>query len=164
MSNHLPLIVRCRRTLPGDYPLPAYAKPGDSGMDLSVQRWRYPWHGKESWRTDSFVLESRERVFVDTGIAIELPDGYEAQVRPRSGLSRDFGIIAAYGTIDNAYRGTICVTLINHGDEDKRIEIGDRIAQIVFAPVARVQLELAEELSSTERGDGGFGHTGTRAA
>jgi len=102
------------------------------------------------------------RVAVPTGLALEIPHGFEAQVRPRSGLARKAGvtILNAPGTIDADYRGEVVVLLVNLGHEPYTINSGDRIAQLVIAPVTRGDFEEATELSTTDRGDGGFGHTG----
>lgn len=110
------------------------------------------------------ILAPGERALVPTGIALELPAGFEAQVRPRSGLAHRNGVtvLNTPGTIDADYRGEIQVILINHGKEDFRIQRGDRIAQIVVASIAAVTLERAENLGITERNTGGFGSTGVR--
>ena len=102
------------------------------------------------------------RAAVPTGLAIKLPEGYEAQVRPRSGLAREHGVtcVNAPGTIDADYTGPVIVLLINHGDRPVRIEPGQRIAQLVIAPVVQAELIEADALPSTERGSGGFGSTG----
>jgi dUTP pyrophosphatase len=102
------------------------------------------------------------RAAIPTGLAIKLPDGYEAQVRPRSGLAREHGItlVNTPGTIDADYTGPVIVLLINHGDRPVRIEPGQRIAQLVIAPVVQAELVEADELPATERGAGGFGSTG----
>jgi len=102
------------------------------------------------------------RAAIPTGLAIKLPEGYEAQVRPRSGLAREHGItlVNAPGTIDADYTGQVIVLLINHGDRPVRIESGQRIAQLVIAPVVQAEVTEVEELPSTERGAGGFGSTG----
>jgi dUTP pyrophosphatase len=103
-----------------------------------------------------------ERAAVPTGLAIKLPEGYEAQVRPRSGLAREHGVtlVNSPGTIDEDYVGPIIVLLINHGDRPVRIEAGQRIAQLVIAPVVQAELVEVDELPVTARGDGGFGSTG----
>ena len=103
------------------------------------------------------------RTLIGTGCAIELPVGYEAQVRPRSGLAlkHGIGIVNSPGTIDADYRGEVKVLLINHGQEPFTVKSGERIAQLVIAPVVRARLEEAPSLSSTSRGAGGYGHTGT---
>ena len=110
----------------------------------------------------SIVLEKGKRMLVPTGIFIELPCGYEAQVRARSGLAikNGIGLVNGIGTVDADYRGELKVPMINWGDEDFTINDGDRIAQVVIAKHERAEFELCEELGETERGTGGFGHTG----
>ena len=112
----------------------------------------------------SAVIKAGKRGIVGTGLYIELPEGYEAQVRPRSGLAFKHGVtvLNAPGTIDSDYRGEIRVILINLGEEDFAIEPGDRIAQMVFAPVTKAELETADELGETARAEGGFGSTGKK--
>ena len=131
-------------------PLPAYATSGSSGMDLRANL------------TDTIVLKPLERIAIPTGIFIELPDGYEAQVRPRSGLAIKHGItcLNTPGTIDADYRGEIKVILINLSNEEQTVNHGDRIAQIIFQRVTHVEWVTAVEINETERGIGGFGHTG----
>ena len=132
--------------------LPRYMTATAAGMDLYV-------------KLDSdVILAPGERVLVPTGIAIALPEGYEAQVRPRSGLAVKYGVtlLNTPGTIDADYRGEISVILINHGSEDFIIKDGERVAQMIIAPVSRCQLQLVENLDETERGGGGFGHTGVQ--
>ncbi len=131
-------------------PLPFYATEHSAGMDLLAAVY------------EPIVLKPMKRVLVPTGIAIELPPGYEAQVRPRSGLAIRHGItlLNSPGTIDADYRGEIKVIVANLGEEDFVINRGDRIAQLVVCPVVRVEWEPTEELSQTQRGDGGFGSTG----
>jgi dUTP diphosphatase len=133
-----------------DLPLPAYATTGAAGVDLAAAV------------TEECVLEPNARALVPTGFAIELPPGFEAQVRPRSGLALRHGVVLpnAPGTIDSDYRGEIRVILWNTGSEPFVVKRGDRIAQLVVAPVARVRWVLADSLDGTARGDGGFGHTG----
>jgi dUTP pyrophosphatase len=111
---------------------------------------------------DELILRSLERIAVPTGIAMEIPSGFEGQVRPRSGraLSEGLALINAPGTIDADYRGEIKVILVNLGSEPLMIQPGDRIAQLIIAPVARAQLVEVDELAPSVRGDGGFGHTG----
>ncbi len=108
------------------------------------------------------VLRAAETSLVPTGLIFEIPPGYEGQVRPRSGLAikHQVGIMNSPGTIDSDYRGEVKVILTNFGKEDFVIHAGDRIAQLVFAPVVKVKLELVDSLNPTERGAGGFGHTG----
>lgn len=110
----------------------------------------------------SIVLEKGKRMLVPTGIFIELPCGYEAQVRARSGLAikNGIGLVNGIGTVDADYRGELMVPMINWGDDDFTINDGDRIAQVVIAKHERAEFELCEELGETERGSGGFGHTG----
>jgi dUTP pyrophosphatase len=111
---------------------------------------------------EPITLAARERASVGTGIAISLPEGYEAQISPRSGLATRHGItlLNSPGTIDADYRGEIRVILINHGSEAVTIRAGDRIAQMIVGPVTCVDWAEADELDETERGGGGFGHTG----
>ena len=137
-----------------DLPLPAYETNGAAGMDL-----------RAAVADDApLVLRPGERATAPTGIAIALPDGYEAQVRPRSGLALRSGVtqLNTPGTIDSDYRGEIKVILINHGEEAVTIRRGDRIAQLVIAPVVRGAWAEREALDATARGDGGFGSTGGR--
>ena len=131
-------------------PLPAYATEGSAGMDLCA-------HIHES-----VVLEPLERKLIPTGLFIELPTGYEAQIRPRSGLALKQGItcLNSPGTIDADYRGEIGVILINVSNEMQVIKTGDRIAQMVIAPVTQISWEPATALTPTNRGAGGFGSTG----
>jgi dUTP pyrophosphatase len=140
------------RRLPGteDLPLPFYQTEGAAGMDVYAAL------------LAPVTLAPGERTAIPTGIAIAVPYGYEAQIRPRSGLARNQGIalVNAPGTIDADYRGEIQVLLINLGQEPFSIKRGDRIAQMVIAPVLRVVWEETETLDDTERGAGGFGHTG----
>lgn len=130
--------------------LPKYATPLSAGMDLRAS-------------IDAPVtIKSGERVLIPTGIHIELPEGFEAQVRPRSGLFRKHGVSAHLGTIDPDYRGDVGVMLINHGQDDFTVNDGDRIAQLVIAKFERVEWEPVLFLSDSERGEGGFGHTGNK--
>ena len=133
-----------------DIPLPGYMTDHAAGMDLvaAVQA--------------DLVLPPGRRALVPTGIAIALPQGFEAQIRPRSGLALKHGVtlVNTPGTIDADYRGEIRVILINHGTEPFVVRRGDRIAQMIVAPVCRVRWDLQPGLPATERGDGGFGHTG----
>jgi dUTP pyrophosphatase len=133
-----------------DLPLPATATALSAGLDLAAAI------------EDELVLAPGQRELVPTGFAIALPEGYEAQVRPRSGLALRHGIVMpnAPGTIDADYRGEIGVLLMNLGDEPLRIQRGDRIAQLVVAPVTSVSWDEVDRLDETERGSGGFGHTG----
>lgn len=130
--------------------LPCYMTPHAAGMDLFADL------------EADLVLSRGERALIPTGIAIALPEGYEAQIRPRSGLALKHGIalVNSPGTIDPDYRGEIGVIVINHGAEPFTIRKGERIAQMVFAPFVRATLEVVDELDDTPRGRGGFGHTG----
>ncbi|WP_312698995.1 dUTP diphosphatase [Sedimentibacter sp.] len=130
--------------------LPAFETKGSAGVDL------------QAYVQEPVTLKPMERMLVPTGIFIEIPEGYEAQVRARSGLAIKHGIslVNGIGTIDSDYRGEIKVILINLGDKDFTINNGDRIAQMVFIKHERPEFELVEELCDTERGAGGFGHTG----
>lgn len=130
--------------------LPTYATTGAAGMDIRANL------------AAPVVLVSLERTLIATGLFIALPEGYEAQVRPRSGLAIKQGItcLNTPGTIDSDYRGEIKVILINLSKEPQTIQHGDRIAQIVFAAVTSGTFISAEVLTTTERGEGGFGHTG----
>jgi dUTP pyrophosphatase len=132
--------------------LPAYATVASSGMDLCADV------------GEPIVLKPLERALVPTGIAISLPEGFEAEIRPRSGLAIQFGVtvLNAPGTIDADYRGEIKVILINLGDSPFEIKGGDRIAQIVFKSTARARWKEVESLPDSARGDGGFGSTGRR--
>jgi dUTP diphosphatase len=149
-----PLEVRIRRLRGArDLPLPSRATAGAAGFDLCA-----------AVEAD-LVIEPRGRALVPTGFAVAVPAGYEAQVRPRSGLALRHGVLLpnAPGTIDSDYRGEIHVILLNAGEAPFTVRRGDRIAQLVLAPVAAARFEEVERLDETERGDGGFGHTGTRA-
>lgn len=147
-----PLIAIKVAQRPGceDIPLPAYESSHASGMDLRAAV------------TGPLTIEPGARVSVPTGLHIALPPGTEAQVRPRSGLAIRHGIsmINAPGTIDADYRGEICVLLVNLGKEPYVVRRGDRIAQMVIAPVLQARWEITENLDATLRGEGGFGSTG----
>ena len=133
-----------------DLPLPAYATAHSAGMDLMAAI------------GNDLVLEKGQHAMVPTGLAISLPEGFEAQVRPRSGLAAKNGVtvLNSPGTIDADYRGEIAVILINHGPQAFTVTRGMRIAQMVIAPVTHVELVPAASLSATDRGSGGFGSTG----
>ncbi|HXD76174.1 MAG TPA: dUTP diphosphatase [Puia sp.] len=132
------------------HPLPAYATEGSAGMDLRANL------------IAPLELKPLERQMVPTGIQIELPPGFEAQVRPRSGLAAKHGItcLNSPGTVDSDYRGELKVILINLSSETQVLHPGDRIAQLVVGPVVRVGWEEVEEIGVTARNTGGFGHTG----
>lgn len=133
-------------------PLPTYATEGAAGADLRAS---FPDRG-------GIVLEPGARALVPTGLRVEIPDGFEIQVRPRSGLALKHGITLpnAPGTVDSDYRGPLGVIVLNAGTEAFEIAHGDRIAQLVVAPVVRAGFELASALGDTARGAGGFGSTG----
>ena len=134
-----------------DLPLPAYATAGSAGMDLRAAL------------DADLVLVPGQRAKISTGIRIALPDGYEAQIRPRSGLAfeRGIGMVNAPGTLDSDFRGIVSVVLINMGQEPVTVRRGDRIAQMVVGPVVRVEWqEETEALPASGRHEGGFGHTG----
>ncbi len=137
-----------------DVPLPSYETPGAAGADL---RANLPGRGE-------IVLEPGARALVPTGLRIEIPEGYEVQIRPRSGLALKHGITLpnSPGTIDSDYRGPLGVILMNAGEAPFRISHGERIAQMVVAPVVQARFELRDDLSETARGAGGFGSTGRR--
>lgn len=130
--------------------LPAYATAGSAGMDLRANL------------DEPIVLRPRERRLIPTGLFMALPEGYEAQVRPRSGLAlkKGIGVLNAPGTIDADYRGEIGVILVNLSEEDFVVNDGERIAQMVIARYEQVDWLPVDALSETERGAGGFGHTG----
>jgi dUTP pyrophosphatase len=141
--------------LPGaeDLPLPAPATPGSAGVDLPAAI------------DAELVIEPGARVLLPTGFRVAIPEGYEGQLRPRSGLALRYGLLLpnAPGTIDSDYRGELKVILHNAGREPVTVRRGDRIAQLVIAPVARARFEEVESLDPTGRGEGGFGHTGGSA-
>jgi dUTP pyrophosphatase len=132
-------------------PLPAYETPGAAGLDLCAAL------------GESLTLEPGERRLVPTGLCLEVPEGFEAQVRPRSGLALKHGltVLNSPGTIDSDYRGEVGIVLINHGDQAVEIRPLQRIAQLVIAAVARLEVAVVGALSETERGDGGYGSTGS---
>lgn len=132
--------------------IPQYATEGASGMDL------------RAYTDEPITMRSMERRLIPTGITLEIPKGYEGQVRARSGLAikKGIGLVNSIGTIDSDYRGELKVPLINFGEDDFVIENGDRIAQLVIAKYEKVDIERSDSLDETERGEGGFGHTGIR--
>jgi dUTP pyrophosphatase len=144
MSTIIPIVNHSH------HPLPAYATQGSSGLDL------------RAFVTAPVQLAPLERTLIPTGLHIALPNNWEAQVRPRSGLAIKQGLtcLNTPGTIDADYRGEIKVILINLSNEIQVIQDGDRIAQIVFQKVEKMEWQLVENLETTQRGDGGFGHTG----
>ena len=146
-------MLRVRRIHPqrdADLPLPRYMTPGAAGMDVVAAV------------VDDLTIQPGQRLVVPTGLAMAIPAGFEVQVRPRSGLALDHGITLpnSPGTIDSDYRGELGVLLVNLGLEPYTIRRGDRIAQMVVSPVVQARVTLADDLDGTDRGDGGFGHTG----
>jgi len=141
--------VRFQKLRPGAL-VPRYMSAGAAGLDLA------------SAADEAITIPPGGRVAVPTGLAFEIPQGFEGQVRPRSGLARKFGITLpnAPGTIDSDYRGEVMVLLANLGAEAYVVQPGDRVAQLVIAPVVTAELEEVESLEESKRGDGGFGHTG----
>ncbi len=133
-------------------PLPSYATAGSSGMDIRANIEK------------QVILQPLERFITPTGLFIELPEGYEAQIRPRSGMALKQGItcLNSPGTVDSDYRGELKVILINLSNEMQVINNGDRIAQMVIAKTEKAELFLVQQLNDTERGVGGFGHTGVK--
>lgn len=144
MSTIIPIVNHSH------HPLPAYATEGSSGLDL------------RAFITAPIQLAPLERILVPTGLHIALPECWEAQVRPRSGLAIKQGLtcLNTPGTIDADYRGEIKVILINLSNEQQVIQDGDRIAQIVFQKIEKMEWQLVDNLDTTQRGAGGFGHTG----
>lgn len=131
---------------------PSYETDGSAGVDLRANI------------EDSIVLHPFERMLIPTGLFMEIPEGYEGQVRPRSGLAIKHGItvLNTPGTVDSDYRGEVCVILINLSQDQYVIKNGERIAQMVFSKVEKAAFAEVKELGETERGEGGFGHTGTK--
>lgn len=136
----------------GKQQLPQYATAGSAGMDLRADI------------DKPIVLKPLERKLIPTGLKIDLPVGYEAQIRPRSGLALKYGVtvLNSPGTIDADYRGEVCVILVNLSNDDFVINPSERIAQMVVAKHEQVDFQIVETLNETERGDGGFGHTGKK--
>lgn len=135
-----------------DNPLPEYETTGSAGVDLRAQL------------QEPVMLKPLQRALIPTGLYIELPDGYEAQVRPRSGLALKKGVtvLNSPGTIDSDYRGEIKVIMINLSNETTVINTGERIAQLIISKFEKVIFKEVDELNETERGEGGFGHTGVK--
>ena len=150
MPDHVP--VKIARVGTNDLPLPAYATQGSAGMDVCA-----------AVESDT-PIRPGETALIPAGICIELPVGFEAQIRPRSGLAlkHSVGILNAPGTIDSDYRGEVKILLTNFGREDFIVRRGDRIAQMIIGRYARVEWSEVGELAGTARGDGGFGHTGIK--
>lgn len=150
MEKISPIVIKVVNK--GNQPLPEYATPQSAGMDLRADI------------DKPILLKSLDRKLIPTGLYIELPEGYEAQVRPRSGLAIKHGItcLNSPGTIDADYRGNIGVELVNLSHEDYVVQPGERIAQMVINKVEHAVLLSVDMLDETERGEGGFGHTGNK--
>lgn len=135
-----------------DIPLPEYSTEGSSGLDIRAAL------------DDEFILGNGRVSLVPTNLRVEIPLGYEIQVRPRSGLAANhgIGILNSPGTIDSDYRGELKIILFNFGEKDFVIKRGDRIAQIVLSKVYRAELDESDNLNNSKRAEGGFGHTGTK--
>ena len=151
-----PVVIAVKRVRAdcADIPLPDYMTDGSVGMDLYAAL------------SEPVTLRPFGRALVPTGIALQLPPGFEAQVRPRSGLAWRKGVtlLNAPGTIDTDYRGEVQVVLINLGESEHTVHRGDRVAQMIVAPVARASLREVDRLDESVRGAGGFGHTGSGSA
>ena len=143
-------ITRLRPDVDADIPLPRYMTPLAAGMDICAAV------------RETVVLSPGDVVLIATGFALSLPQGFEAQIRPRSGLAvkQGIGLINSPGTVDADYRGEVKIALINLGRENYAVRRGDRIAQIVISRVYQPQLQVVEALDETDRNSGGFGHTG----
>ena len=135
-------IEKCRE----DAKLPSYAHDGDAGMDL--------------YAAEDVIIEPGRTALVPVGIKLAIPYGYEVQIRPRSGLTLNDGIVAQLGTIDGDFTGSMGIILINFGEKEFCINNGDRLAQLVISPVVQGNFNQVEQLKETERGEQGFGHTG----
>ena len=142
------LLIKRLNESDSDIPLPGYATTHAAGLDIRVNA--------------NIEIAPGEVILAPTGLALEIPEGYEGQVRPRSGLAAKHGItcLNSPGTIDADYRGELKVILINHGKESVRFDRGARIAQLIISKYERVEITEAEELAETARASGGFGHTG----
>lgn len=145
-------MVKIKVVNKGTQQIPAYATPQSAGMDLRANIEK------------PILLKSLDRKLIPTGLHIALPEGYEAQIRPRSGLAIKHGItcLNTPGTIDSDYRGDVGVILINLSNEDFVVQPGERIAQMIIGKFEHAELEVVNELDETERGEGGFGHTGVK--
>lgn len=145
-------MVKIKVVNKGHQPLPAYATAQSAGMDLRASL------------DESVVLKPMERRLIPTGLHIALPEGFEAQVRPRSGLAlkRGITVLNSPGTIDADYRGEVMVLLVNFSQEDFTVNDGERIAQMVIARYEQAEMEVVEVLDETKRGTGGYGHTGVK--
>ncbi len=152
MNNSVEIKVKRLSSEYNDIPLPTYATSGSSGMDIRAAI------------ENELVVPKGKIVLVPTNLSLEIQDGYEIQVRPRSGLAinHGIGILNSPGTIDSDYRGELKIIMINLGEEDFNLHRGDRIAQLVLSKVYKANIMESNELNNTERGQGGFGHTGKK--
>jgi len=150
MQNEVSIKFKRLSNVYDNIPLPSYATEGSSGMDVRAAL------------NDPLLLKPKEMELIPTNISVEIPVGFELQVRPRSGLAakHGIGILNSPGTIDSDYRGEIKIIIINFGKDDFIIQPGDRIAQLVVSKIYRANMEEVEELKTSNRADGGFGHTG----
>jgi dUTP pyrophosphatase len=152
MSDQILIKVKRLSNEFSDIELPAYATEGSAGMDIRAAV------------TDEMILEPSKVALVPTNISVEIPKGYEIQVRPRSGLAANhsIGILNSPGTIDSDYRGEIKIIMMNFGSEPFVIHRGDRIAQLIVSKVYQAKIIESDNLNSSQRGEGGFGHTGKK--
>jgi dUTP diphosphatase len=150
MNENIPIKIKRLSEDYLDIPLPTYSTTGSAGLDVRAAV------------EDEMKIEKGKIALVPTGFSVEIPDGFEIQVRPRSGLAlkHGIGLLNSPGTIDSDYRGEVKIILINLGEEDYFIKRGERIAQLIISKVYKAQLIESDELQVTERNDGGFGHTG----
>lgn len=150
MQNEVSIKFKRLSNVFDNIPLPSYATEGSSGMDIRAAL------------NDPLLLKPKEMELIPTNISVEIPVGFELQVRPRSGLAakHGIGILNSPGTIDSDYRGEIKIIIMNFGKDDFIIQPGDRIAQLVVSKIYRANMEEVEELKMSNRADGGFGHTG----
>ncbi|GAB6283069.1 MAG: dUTP diphosphatase [Ignavibacterium sp.] len=152
MNNIVLLKIKRLSSEYNDIPLPSYATSGSSGMDIRAAI------------KDELIIPKGKITLVPTNLSIEIEDGYELQVRPRSGLAinNGIGLLNSPGTIDSDYRGEIKIIMINLGDDDFTLHRGDRIAQLVLSKVYKAEIIESNNLNNTNRGEGGFGHTGKK--
>jgi dUTP pyrophosphatase len=150
MSDSIKIKLKRIKTGYDDIPLPSYSTDGASGMDIRAAV------------DDEFVIPKGDIALVPTNLSVEIPEGFEIQVRPRSGLAvkHGIGVLNSPGTIDSDYRGEIKIILFNFGREDFHIKRGDRIAQIILNKFYKASFDETDELNQSSRGSGGFGHTG----
>lgn len=143
------VLIKFKKTA-HDVQVPSYQTEGSAGMDI------------RAYLKEPVLLKPLQRELIPTGLKMELPHGYEAQVRPRSGMSIKHGItlVNCVGTVDEDYRGELCVPVINLSNEEYTIQNGDRIAQMIISAVTKADIEVTSEISDTQRGSGGFGSTG----